>query len=587
MCVRVRAVPSRASRSPSRSRKDTLNRTAKIVVLALGVLLFIAVVLFARSDEEALQPAAPATLADYWRGDARWAFERKLTAAQLGQAGPQSGAHMEVKGHRWYLFNRVERPGTCPSGEPRLGVQVRESRDRGATWSAPVIVLDPTPGSAWSCAASDGDAFYDEARGKWLYLFQCKPDGGGWNGCYAERAGRSPMGPFAANTENPVIRAGDLWGAICDAEDDCGHRTVVDEGTFNVFDYDGRYFWISFHGSDGVHGYRGIAKTPDFGRGSYVVDRPDEGVPSDGILDAGDAVGFQEQWAPSGPIGAGAGTIVHERDHLYTLNEFPDISLRCTNGQNWDLGMFRSDSTASVHWEPFPRGNPIVASSRAPETNGQPLGCNVLYPTLFRDPSTGSWYLMHGRATTDPANDGLYIYRLVRNTNLLENGDFARGNTWGWTYLPVGVTNVDLPRLPNGSPDGTSYLAFNCGAPTCAPDTSVFQDVPINPGLAGRRVDYGGTLRTDGGEGTVTMAVHQLDAAGALIHTNAANLRIGPGFADHVATGRVLPGARRLRYQLYPKTSQTFAADNLFLRVTPGGCASPGNCPTRSSSASG
>jgi hypothetical protein len=564
-----------------------LNRAGKIVALAAGLLIVVAVLVFSRSDEEALKPEALVTLADYWRGDARWALERKLTGAQLGQESPQSGAHMEVQGHRWYLFNRVERPGTCPGGEPRVGVQVRESRDRGSTWSAPAIVLDPAPGTAWSCAASDGDAFYDQARGKWLYLFQCKADGGAWNGCYAERPGLSPMGPFAANAENPVIRAGELWGAICDAGDGCGQGTVVDEGTFNVFDYDGRYFWISFHGSDGVRGYRGIAKTPDFRRGSYLVDLPDEGVPSDAILDARDAIGFNEQWAGSGPIGAGAGAVVREGDHLYALSEFPDISLRCTDGQNWDLGIFRSDSTASVHWEPFPRGNPIVASSRAPEANGQPLGCNVLYPTLFRDPSTGSWYLMHGRATTDPANNGLYIYRLVRDTNLLENGDFARGNSWGWTYLPVGVTNVALPRTPNGSPDGTAYLAFNCGAPTCAPDASVFQDVAIKPGLAGRRFDYGGTLRTDGAVGAVTMAVHQLDDAGAVIHTNAVNLSVAPGFADHVATGAVVPGARRLRYQLYPKTPQTFAADNLFLRLTPDGCTSPDTCRMRTSGGPG
>jgi hypothetical protein len=280
-------------------------------------------------------------------------------------------------------------------------------------------------------------------------------------------------------------------------------------------------------------------------------------------------MGFNEQWAPSGPIGAGAGAIVHEANHLYALSEFPDISLRCTDGQNWDLGIFRSDSAASVAWEPFPGGNPIVASSRALEANGKPFRCNVLYPTLFHDQATRSWYLMHGRATTDPAHHGIYIYRLVRDTSLLENGDFASGDTTEWTYLPAGVTKVDSPRLPNGSPDGTPYLTFNCGAPVCAADASVFQDVPINAGFVGRRFEYGGTLRSGGGEGTLTMAVHQLDAAGAVVHSDAATQRIGPGFGDHTAAGTVRPGARRLRYQLYPKSSPTFVADNLFLRVSP------------------
>jgi hypothetical protein len=545
-----------------------LNRAAPIVALLLAGMVAIAAVALLRGDDDPAAPEspAPATFADYWKGDARWALERKLTVNEIGGTeGPQSGAHMEIVGDRWYLFNRSQLPGTCSSGEARIGVQVRESRDRGATWTPPVRVIDPAPGTAWSCAATDGDAFYDPTRKTWGYLFQCKPDGGGWNGCYVERRAESPMAPFDAVGENPVIRGGELWREICDPGDRCGGQNLVDEGTFNIFDHRDDSYWISFHGSDGTQGFRGIARTDDFRR--FVVDRPDEGVPSDAILDASDATAFREQWAPGGPIGAGAGAIVREGDHLYALNEFADVSLRCTEGQNWDLGLFRAESTASARWEPLPAGNPIVASSRAPESNGRSLGCNVLYPTLFRDPATDSWYMMHGRGSTDPAFSGLYVYRLVRDSNLLENGDLAAGNAWPWSRLPDGATNVDVPRMPNGSPDGTPYLAFNCG-PACSAESSVLQDVPVNPGFEGRRFDYGGTLRTDGGDGALTLAVHQLDARGTVIHTDALDLTVGAGYAEHVAAGSVREGARKLRYQLYPKSPQTFAADNLFLRVT-------------------
>jgi hypothetical protein len=537
-----------------------------LALLVAGIVAVVAVALLRDDDAVVPAPDAPATLADYWRGDARWTLERKITVNEVGGTeGPQSGAHMEIVGDRWYLFNRSQPPGTCASGEPRLGVQVRESLDRGATWSPPVPVIDPAPGTAWSCAATDGDAYYDPGRRTWGYLFQCKPDGGVWNGCYVERHATSPMGPFDAVGANPVIRSGQLWHAICDRGDRCGGQRFGDEGTFNIFDHSDGSYWISFHGSDGTRGYRGIARTDDFGR--FVVDDPDEGVPDDAILDATDAVGFREQWAPGGPIGAGAGSIVREDDHLYAVNEFADVSLRCTEGQNWDLGFFRADSTASTAWEQIPAGNPIVASSRAPESNGRSLGCNVLYPTLFHDPATDSWYLMHGRGSTDPAFSGLYIYKLVPDTNLLKNGDFAAGNAWPWTRLPEGVTNVDVPRLPNQSPDGTPFLAFNCG-PACSPESSVLQDVPVNAGFEGRTFDYGATLRTDAGDGALTLAVHQLDAHGQVLHTDAVDLTIGPGYAAHAAAGSVQPGARRLRYQLYPKSPQTFAADNLFLRVT-------------------
>ena len=512
-----------------------------------------AVVIAIARDEGGEPVVRPATLADYWAGSARWELAAKWTDVD------PSGAHMEIVGNHWYLFDRGHTSGTCPDGELRSGVQVRESTDRGATWSAPVMVIAPAADTPWSCAATDGDAVYD--RGVWRYLFQCKADGGGWNGCYAERRAASPMGPFSGEgVENPVIRSGQLWGQICDAGDDCGGQPVHDEGTFNVFDRGDGSYWVSFHGFNGARGYRGIARTVDFRR--FVVDRPDEGVPGDAFLDERDADDFNESWADGRSIGAGAGGIVAEGGYFYALNEFPDMSLRCTDGQNWDLGLFRSASLASTTWAPFPGGNPIVYSSRAPDANGQPRGCNVLYPSLFRDPATGTWYLMHGRGSSDPAYNGIYVYRLVHDANLLVNGDFATADARGWTLPPGAVVN----RLPNGSPDGTQYLSFGCEANPCQ---SVSQDVPVDSGAAGRAVSFGGTFRADSGSGSVRLAVLQLDGSRRVVDEDAVDVTAGAAYAESRGAATVRPETRFLRYALTPGPGQALSADNLFVVLRP------------------
>lgn len=523
------------------------------------VVAVVALLLLVAGDRIERPPPRPATLAAYWAGEARWQLAAKWTSTDIGQPDPYSGAHLEIVGDRWYLFNRGRRPGTCPDGEFRVGVQVRESADRGRTWSAPVMAIEPAPGTPWSCAASDGDAVYEPATRTWRYLFQCKTDGGSWNGCYAERIAASPMGRFAAPTGNPVIRSGDLWGAICDAGDDCAGRPVGGEGTFNIFHRDRSGYWISFHGWDGARAFRGVAKTADFR--SFVADRPDAGVPPDAILDDGDADGFRERWVGGRSVGAGAGTIAVEDGRFYALNEFADISLGCTDGQNWDLGLFRSASPASTAWEPFPGGNPIVASSHAAEAaGGRSAGCNVLYPSLFRDPATGGWYLMHGRSSANPAYHGIYLYRLVRDESALVNEDFASGDARGWV-ASAGL-RLTVPRLPNGSPDGTRFLSFGCGGPGCG---SVHQDVPVAGAPAG--FAFGGSFRAESGSGAIRLAVQQLDQRGRVVRDDAMRFTVGPEYRRVRGSGTVAEEARVLRYGLSPAGGGTYGADNLFLTL--------------------
>jgi hypothetical protein len=517
-------------------------------------------------------PPAPPTLADFWSGKATWRFDRKWTSAALGQGSVGNGAVMKIANDRWYLFNRRTYPEVCADGFVKMGIQVRESDDRGRSWSPPVTAVAPTAGTEWSCDATDGDVVYDEATQRWRLLFQCQDDSpadedGGWNGCYVERAGADPMGAFSPRPgdANPVIRSGDLWSQICDPGDECadaagGPGHVHEEGTFDIFRKDASGWWVAFHGTDGRLGFRGIARTPDFTRGSFRVDDDAAGLPTDAVLGPSDARGFREQWSDGGPVGAGAGSIVEERGYAYLLAEFPDRSLACTAGQSWDLGIFRSSRLASSTWEPYPLGNPIVYSSRRPQANGEAVPCNVTYPNLFEDPATGVRYMLYGRSSGDPAVDGLYLYRLVWQRNALTNGDFWPADAGGWT--PVGGSQLVVQRDPNASLDGTPFLELSCGAPQCQPASAVVQDQPVRDGLRDS-VTFGGEVRAMAGTGSLELVLRQLDATGKELTADVLTANAGPEWKRYTRQSRIDDRARTLRFELRPLTPGPFGIDNL------------------------
>jgi hypothetical protein len=530
-------------------------------------------------------PAAPPGLADLWTGGASLVLDKKWTSTSLGRpgGGAYAGSHVEVVGGTWYLFQRQMYPEPCEGqslDSRRMGTEVRASTDRGATWGPPATVLAPTPGTPWACAATDGDAVYDAATGTWRYLFQCQGAVPVWNGCYAERHAASPGGAFSAPAPdpNPVIASGMLWARICgDPGDECrrapGERPIIDEGTFNIFGAQGGGWWVSFHGQDGTHAYRGIARTATFRRRGWQVDGAG-GTPTDAVLDARDASGWRENWAPGGPVGPGAGSILEQGGWYYQLAEVPDMSLGCSAGQNWDLGLVRTRQLSSTGWEQYPDGNPIVYSSRAPAGDGPPAACNVEYPGLFEDPATGTTYLMYGRISADPANDGIYVYRLEWDRNRLLNGDFWRADALGWTRHEGSPTQLAVLRLPDGSPDGTPYLSFNCGAPTCDAGQSIYQDVPVQPGSQGEKLAFGGSFRTDAATGTVDLALLQLDAAGNVIASKVVPVAASEAYAEGRGEIEVDRRARRLRLEIYPRTPGGLRADNLYL-IPQDGCTAP------------
>ncbi|TLS53910.1 hypothetical protein FE782_00715 [Paenibacillus antri] len=523
----------------------------------------------AEDASAAVGNGAPGTLDEYWNGDAEWVFVRKNTWASTGVQSYFDGTQVKTMiDGTWYHFNRkYVADSACTSlGGVALETQVRKSTDKGATWSAPVTIIPHVPGTPYSCAATDGDAYYNVAENKWHYLFQCL-DGTSWKGCALSRSGADPMGPFTIQPAggNPVVTPGELWDDICDsASDDCsslagGPGNVFDEGTFNIFQFDGTYYWVAFHGYDGIRGYRGIAKTSDFQ--AWIAGDPSQGVPNDAVADRYDSAAWRESWTAGGTIGAGAGNMIKEGVYYYHLIEASDINLACSANQNWNYGLYRSDSLTATTWSQFPGGNPMIYSSRAVEDANGILPCNVQYAGLFKDPTDGFVYLAFGRRSADPDYDGLYWYRLEKSDNLLANGDFWRSDTYGWNRLGPG-TNWAVYRLPNNSPDGTPYFATNCGG-LCAPTNSIYQDVAIPSGGPGT-LRFGGKFMSEGAGGTLELVVRQFNGS-TIIQTDILPIATGTAWQSYGGTATLAPGTTWIRYEFYLRSGVTFRADDLYL----------------------
>jgi hypothetical protein len=545
------------------------------------VVMAVAVALITRSSPapDVLPPAPdePAGMRDLWSGHASLVLDRTWTSTSLGmpQGGGYAGAQVVIVGDRWYLFNRRTDAGDCagkgPGAKP-MATLVRGSTDGGRTWGPPAAAVQPTPGTPWSCAATDGGAVYDARADVWRVLFQCLGEAPGWYGCYAEREGPDPVGPFTAPAGmNPVISPGDLWDRIC-ADDRCGAAPVADEGTFDVFSRDGPSWWVGFHGYDGQHGYRGLAKTQTFVRGDWEAGGA-SGTPDGPVVGPADAEDWREDWHAGGPIGAGAARILEDDGAFYQLVEVPDLDLACTSDQNWDLGLLRTTELGSTRWEQFPGGNPIVYSSRQPEPDGKAAYCNVEYPGLFRD-AGGVTYLMHGRISSDPALDGIYVYRVAWDRNLLRNGSLWRANGDGWTPLSGSGVQMSVERTPDQSPDGTPWLAVACGAEGCNGQQAVYQDVRVDTGDAGGRLAFGGSIRADAGGARVQLAVLQLDDRGSVVTSSTLPADVGTTYASLRGSLAVDGRARTLRFQIVPQTPGRIRADNLYV-IPQAGCEAP------------
>lgn len=512
--------------------------------------------------------------------------------------------------------------------DPTLIVEPGTPIDNPATVGVDEGAATPGKEAAWGCIGTDGDLWFepdDGPDGTWHFLFQCTKNVPEmkWNTCHAERAGADPMGPFntpvGANGpeyDNPVVEDGAVWGKICDSPTDvCTQLATYNqftpkgktrgEGTFKVFrakDEEG-YYWVDFSGTAHPYWFNGIAKTKNFK--DWIAGDPAAGVPADAVLYPGLADGWRETWqkqetqervgkvvaTPNGDewvaneppqhftrttynVGFGAGTVFEETiggtRYTYLLAESQDKVLGCALGQNWDLGLFRTTDIASNSWAQFPRGNPIFYSSKEPEalldipgttenvsTN---TACSTAYPQIFRDPSTGWIYLEISRQAQDKDNHTTFIYRLEKSRNLLKNGDFETADALHWT-ASGGIAHA-VYRNTSASPDGTQHLEFNCGGP-CTGAQALTQTVDV-AAHRGERLEFGGTVATDGTSQSLTIRVRQLDAGGTVVKTDDLTQTIGNTYEGIQAATTIASNASKAEYSLVPGGPYNFCAGGLF-----------------------
>jgi hypothetical protein len=349
------------------------------------------------------EPASAVTLDEFWRGTAHFeqVGEIDWVSAPHGSVG-ESSSWFTVRRGVWYAFNRVvlaDPQGRCPS--THMQIVVRESRDKGRTWSDATVVAAPGDSARGDgCAVLDGGGFYDETAGTWHLLAQCSDDGnqGGWAMCHYTRKASSPMGRFTPDSGNPIIRGGDLWARICSGADSPCPPTTVDEGTPEIIAKTKGQFFVTFHGFDYAKkkAFRGVASTADFKR--WNVGGP--GLPDGPLIGAAECSGQL-----SNCIGVGQASTTFTQKYIYVLAEAMDKSLQCLPNQRWEFFLYRSPMgrfprSGSKTWETYADSAFLKPSSEDPLTT-----CKVTYARWIRDGS--STYIVY----EDRISKSVYLKR--------------------------------------------------------------------------------------------------------------------------------------------------------------------------------
>lgn len=409
-----------------------------------------------------------ATLSDFWDGNARFKFQERFTLPTDGNKAwiaQNMGTDIVVRNNVWYMFTREylpleTRPAHCVQDWSRI--VVRNSTDKGKTWSAKTVIIEPQQGTFNECASIDGDAYFDDEENLWHYIYQCLDRSRIWNLCHATRFGSDPQGPFIQNGNNPVVKSGNVWNKILPG------TSIGQEGTPEIVEKRDGFFYVTFHGYDKPLTYRGVARTLDFLNWEAVNTGP--------IFDKDDCRAWKGvSWDSGGCVGGGHATIMKEGSQYYMLIEAMDKDLACIPNQQWVFGMVRSSSLESQQWENIPSQPPPYFTTPAGTT--QP--CATQYARLFQD-TNQEIYLVIGKIANNPSVDldprtGIYLYKLEKSlperVGLTPEGrvDIPQPGVnvektlhiSGWAVDKKGVQEVKV--LVNGSIVGQATLGFARG----------------------------------------------------------------------------------------------------------------------------
>jgi hypothetical protein len=410
------------------------------------------------------------TIEDFWERRAYFELDSRALAPSLTLLA--SNVHynadndVEVFNGVTYWFTRAfkdPKKAECPGDHTHT--LVRTSSDGGATWSAPVVVLENEPiTAADGCSANDGDVFFDAETGVWHFLYQClanQQTDPGWHLCHATRAG-TPDGPFDKDPQNPISRGGDIWKQINPG------LGFFDEGTPEIVEKRDGYFYITFHGVEPVSPIkivRGAARTKDFHSFEAINDRE--------IFSWVDASGWDIAWNGGSSFGGGQATITRQGDYFYEIIEASDTNGGCQNGQGWALGLLRAPSLGGP-WEKAPQ-TVLARESHEPLQNGLSGPCHIGYTRFFRD-AGGELRLALWRGAndrfpmeSDPASG--HFFFTLRKSAPAASFRFREGPGHSFALADV-ISRGDLQLALSGqpwvpAPDGTYALRFD-GSPSAA-----------------------------------------------------------------------------------------------------------------------
>jgi hypothetical protein len=361
---------------------------------------------------------APACLAqpsmdDFWNGTATFQYVRQQKTPSAG-GGPNSAvfynltAQITVVGNTWYRISReaiIDKPAPAGcKGEPYARMVLYKSADQGATWTGRTVVVEPMPNSATACANADGAVFYDPETTTWHAVFQCTDNRTlPWGVCHATRRSSDPVGPWVVDPGQSVKR-----GAIL--QDLANLTGWFDEGTPNIVEKVGGWFYVTFHGYNGTQGVRVVARTRDFT--TWAVDTT---VP---LFGPADCASWNVAWK-GGCIGSGWADTLVDGGWYYMLIEAADRNLACVPDQNWVIGLVRARNLTSSQWQQLPGGAGILFNSAQPDPKtGRTRACGLQHGLLFRSGADIYLSVMHafgeyGYTDNDPKS-ARYYYKLVK-----------------------------------------------------------------------------------------------------------------------------------------------------------------------------
>ena len=192
-----------------------------------------------------------------------------------------------------------------------------------------------------------------------------------------------------------------------------------------------------------------------------------------------------------------------------------------------------------------------------PKGNAQP--CNIQYLRIFKDTRTGSYYLTVLRENTNSSLNKFYLYKLTKNINSLQNGNYWKCTTNDWSSqgLTVGVYRDSI-----NSTDGRCYLTLKCNGSSCKSNSSLYQDI-VNLGSS-RQISFGAKVSSSTNS-TATIRIKEYDSTGKEIKVNRLNIKTGTDYQNYVKNITLNASTKKITFEFLPGSTTSYKLDEAYV----------------------